>query len=204
MEILKNDELKASIENLMDRCGFKSSGVYTIDASKRDNRLNAYFGGFGSSKRVVLFDTLIEKLSVAEILAVLGHELGHFKNKDILRNLAFSSVLIVAVFGIFGNLPSAVFEAVGIEKSGGAIIVMLIILSNLFSFIVTPLMSALSRAREFKADEFGAEMQDNKSMASALKKLGSENKAFPKSSKLYSNFYHSHPTLYERISKLEA
>ncbi|NLK66767.1 MAG: M48 family metallopeptidase [Campylobacteraceae bacterium] len=204
MEVLQNDELKKSIEALMDKCGFKSSGVYTIDASKRDNRLNAYFGGLGSSKRVVLFDTLIEKLTKDEILAVLGHELGHFKNKDILRNLVFSAILIVVVFGLFGNLPTAIFEAVGLEKSGGAIIIMLMILSNLLSFVVTPLMSALSRAREFKADEFGAEIQDKESMASALKKLGSENKAFPKSSKIYSSFYHSHPTLYERISKLES
>lgn len=202
MEILKDDVLKESIEALLKKCGFKSSGVFTIDASKRDNRLNAYFGGFGSSKRVVLFDTLIKKLTKDEILAVLGHELGHFKNKDILRILVFSAILFFVIFGLLGNLPEIIFNAVGIEKSGGSIIVMIAILSNLLSFIITPLQSFLSRKREFAADKFGAKMQNKNDMINALKKLGSENKAFPKSHKLYSNFYHSHPTLYERICEL--
>lgn len=202
MEILKDDALKESIETLLKKCGFKSSGVFTIDASKRDNRLNAYFGGFGSSKRVVLFDTLIKKLTKDEILAVLGHELGHFKNKDILRILVFSAILFFVIFGLLGNLPNSVFESVGVQKSGGSIIVMIAILSNLLSFIITPLQSFLSRKREFAADKFGAKMQNKNDMINALKKLGSENKAFPKSHKLYSNFYHSHPTLYERISEL--
>ncbi|MCZ6110685.1 M48 family metallopeptidase [Campylobacter ureolyticus] len=202
MEILKDDVLKDSIEALLKKCGFKSSGVFTIDASKRDNRLNAYFGGFGSSKRVVLFDTLIKKLTKNEILAVLGHELGHFKNKDILRILVFSAILFFIIFGLLGNLPETIFNAVGIEKSGGSIIVMIAILSNLLSFIITPLQSFLSRKREFAADKFGAKMQNKNDMINALKKLGSENKAFPKSHKLYSNFYHSHPTLYERICEL--
>lgn len=202
MEILKDDALKESIEELLKKCGFKSSGVFTIDASKRDNRLNAYFGGFGSSKRVVLFDTLIKKLTKDEILAVLGHELGHFKNKDILRILVFSAILFFVIFGLLGNLPNSVFESVGVQKSGGSIIVMIAILSNLLSFIITPLQSFLSRKREFAADKFGAKMQNKNDMINALKKLGSENKAFPKSHKLYSNFYHSHPTLYERISEL--
>ncbi|EPH08958.1 hypothetical protein HMPREF9309_00939 [Campylobacter ureolyticus ACS-301-V-Sch3b] len=202
MEILKDDALKESIEALLKKCGFKSSGVFTIDASKRDNRLNAYFGGFGSSKRVVLFDTLIKKLTKDEILAVLGHELGHFKNKDILRILVFSAILFFVIFGLLGNLPETIFNAVGIEKSGGSIIVMIAILSNLLSFIITPLQSFLSRKREFAADKFGAKMQNKNDMINALKKLGGENKAFPKSHKLYSNFYHSHPTLYERICEL--
>lgn len=202
MEILKDDVLKESIEALLKKCGFKSSGVFTIDASKRDNRLNAYFGGFGSSKRVVLFDTLIKKLTKDEILAVLGHELGHFKNKDILRILVFSAILFFVIFGLLGNLPETIFNAVGIEKSSGSIIVMIAILSNLLSFIITPLQSFLSRKREFAADKFGAKMQNKNDMINALKKLGSENKAFPKSHKLYSNFYHSHPTLYERICEL--
>lgn len=203
MEVLENEDLKTSIEALMEKCGFKSSGIYTIDASKRDNRLNAYFGGFGSSKRVVLFDTLIKKLTKEEIMAVLGHELGHFKNKDILRILIFSAIMLLFTFGVLGNLPNSLFEDVGVKKNSGTIIVMIMILSNLLSFIITPIQSNLSRQREFKADKFGSDLQDEKSMISALKKLGSENKAFPKSSKIYSSFYHSHPTLYERVNKLE-
>ena len=149
-----------------------------------------------------MFDTLIKKLTKDEILAVLGHELGHFKNKDILRILVFSAILFFVIFGLLGNLPETIFNAIGIEKSGGSIIVMIAILSNLLSFIITPLQSFLSRKREFAADKFGAKMQNKNDMINALKKLGSENKAFPKSHKLYSNFYHSHPTLYERICEL--
>lgn len=203
MKRLENKELEGSIEALMQKCGFKSSGIYTIDASKRDKRLNAYFGGLGATKRVVLFDTLIHKLSTKEILAVLGHELGHFKHKDIIRNLVFASISIFVMFLIFGNLPNSVFSAVGISKSGGSIIIMLMILSPLLSFFITPIQSAMSRSCEFKADEFGAQIQDKDDMVSALKKLGSENKAFPKSHKFYSGFYHSHPTLFERINELE-
>ncbi|MCW9026572.1 MAG: M48 family metallopeptidase, partial [Thiovulaceae bacterium] len=80
---LKDEELDSQIKSLMDKTGFKSSGVFVSDASKRDSRLNAYFGGFGKAKRVVLFDTLIEKLTTKELLAVLGHELGHFAHGDI-------------------------------------------------------------------------------------------------------------------------
>lgn len=203
MSPLDNSELKESIEAMMAKCGFKSSGIFVIDASKRDNRLNAYFGGIGSSKRVVLFDTLIKSLSKGEILAVLGHELGHFKHGDIKRNLAFSAVMIFVVFWIFGNLPASVFSAVGVAKSSGSIIVMLMILSSLLGFFVTPLFSAISRSREFAADRYGAWVQSADDMVLALKKLGGENKAFPKSHKLYSAIHHSHPTLYERIEALE-
>ncbi|CZE49124.1 M48 family metallopeptidase [Campylobacter geochelonis] len=203
MKKLENDDLSASIEDLMRKCGFKSSGIFSIDASKRDNRLNAYFGGLGATKRVVLFDTLIQKLTKDEILAVLGHELGHFKHKDIVKNIIFSAILIFVMFFIFGNLPNSVFEAVGVAKSGGSVIVLLMILSTFLSFIITPLQSFLSRANEFAADKFGADVKDNKDMISALKKLGEQNRAFPKSHKVYSAFYHSHPTLYERICELE-
>lgn len=201
---LEDDSLRGDIETLLSKCGFKSSGIFIMDASKRDNRLNAYFGGLGSSKRVVLFDTLIKKLSRGEILAVLGHELGHFKHGDIKRNLKYLAVMIFIVFFIFGNLPNSVFEAVGVEKSSGSIIVMLMILSTLLGFIATPILSYLSRKREFAADKHGADVQNSTDMVSALKKLGSENKAFPKSHKLYSAIYHSHPTLFERIESLES
>ncbi|MSN96103.1 M48 family metallopeptidase [Campylobacter sp. FMV-PI01] len=200
---LEDVELNGSICELLQKCGFKSNGVFVVDASKRDNRLNAYFGGLGSAKRVVLFDTIIQKLTKDEILAVLGHELGHFKNKDIIKILIFAFIIIFLVFLILGNLPLSVFEAVGIDKNGGSIIVMISILSSLISFIITPIQSFLSRKREFAADKFGALVKDKISMSNALIKLGHENKAFPKSSKIYSSFYHSHPSLYERICELK-
>ena len=102
-ELLKDEELKEDIEDLMSKVGFRSSGIFVMDASKRDTRLNAYFAGLGKSKRVVLFDTLLKKLNKEEILAVLGHELGHFKHKDILKNVIIVGVMLFLVFFIFGN-----------------------------------------------------------------------------------------------------
>ncbi len=95
---LKDGELKSSIEKMMEDVGLKSDGIFVMDASRRDNRLNAYFGGLGKSKRVVLFDTLLDKLTNRELLAVLGHELGHFSHKDIWNNIAMMGVLLFVSF----------------------------------------------------------------------------------------------------------
>ena len=204
MKPLEDGELKSSIEGLLIECGFKSSGVFTIDASKRDNRLNAYFGGFGATKRVVLFDTLVSKLTQSEIIAVLGHELGHFKHKDIFKMIAVSAVMLFLLFALFGNIPNAAYDALGLRSDGGAIIVFLVLFSPIFSFVFSPVISAISRHNEFDADKFGAGVKSRADMISALKKLGSENKAFPKAHPLYAFVYHSHPSLFERISELES
>ncbi|AII14541.1 peptidase, M48 family [Campylobacter iguaniorum] len=200
---LSDEELKEAINSLLQKCGFKSSGVFVIDASKRDKRLNAYFGGLGGTKRVVLFDTLIAKLSQSEIIAVLGHELGHFKHKDLIKNIAFMFVILFVLFGVFGNIPNSVYEALGLDSSGGSFFLVLFLYSPIISAIFEPLMSAFSRSHEFGADEFGASSGGAKNMISALKKLGEENKAFPISHPVYSFVYHSHPSLYERAKKLE-
>ena len=199
---LEDGELKSSIESLLKSCGFKSSGVFSMDASKRDNRLNAYFGGFGATKRVVLFDTLIKKLSLNEIIAVLGHELGHFKHKDIFKIIALSAAMLFCMFLIFGNIPASAYNALGLEKEGGAIIVFMLLFSPIFSFVFSPIISSVSRKNEFGADKFGAKMKSRDDMINALKKLGGENKAFPKSHPVYAFVYHSHPSLYERINEL--
>ena len=204
MKPLEDGELKSSIEGLLIECGFKSSGVFTIDASKRDNRLNAYFGGFGATKRVVLFDTLVSKLTQSEIIAVLGHELGHFKHKDIFKMIVVSAVMLFLLFALFGNIPNAAYSALGLSPDGGAIIVFLVLFLPIFSFVFSPVISAISRHNEFGADKFGAGVKSRADMISALKKLGSENKAFPKAHPLYAFVYHSHPSLFERISELES
>ena len=203
MQPLEEGELKSRIEGLLAQCGFKSSGVFTIDASKRDNRLNAYFGGLGATKRVVLFDTLVKKLSLAEIIAVLGHELGHFKHKDILKMIALSAVMLFAMFLIFGNIPDAAYQALGLHSGGGGTIVFLLLFSPIFGFLFSPVSSYFSRANEFGADKFAGDVSNKADMISALKKLGSENKAFPKAHPLYAFVYHSHPSLFERINELE-
>lgn len=201
MQPLQNSDLKEEIEILLNKCGFKSSGVFVIDASKRDNRLNAYFGGLGSSKRVVLFDTLINSLEKDEILAVLSHELGHFKHKDILKNIALQFVIFAIIFAVFGNLNIAKY--IGILNTSGALLVCLMIFSPILMSFLEPIVSKVSRSCEFGADEFASNLKDSKSMILALKKLGSKNSAFPLSHPVYSYIYHSHPTLYERIKKLE-
>jgi STE24 endopeptidase len=199
---LENSELKSSIEVLMDKAGLKSSGIFTMDASKRDNRLNAYFGGLGKSKRVVLFDTLLKKLNANELLAVLGHELGHFKHKDILKNIALTAALLFALFALFGNLPNSVYEAFGIQNGAYGAIVIFLLLSSAVSFFVMPILGLVSRKNEYKADEYGSECESKEALASALIKLADENKSFPRSHFLYIAFYHTHPPLIERLKAL--
>lgn len=204
MSPLAEGELKSQIEILLGKCGFKSSGVFVIDAGKRDNRLNAYFGGLGASKKVVLFDTLIKKLSQSEILAVLGHELGHFKHGDILKNIALGAFMLIVIFGVFGNLATkGVFDALNLVRDGGATLIFIMLFLPILQSFLEPVMSKFSRMHEFGADRFGADNASKNDMISALKKLGSENKTFPISHPLYSAIYHSHPSLYERIKELE-
>jgi STE24 endopeptidase len=202
-EPLKDKELKNSIEQMMEKVGFSSNGIFVMDASKRDTRVNAYFAGLGNTKRVVLFDTLLKKLNNKEILAVLGHELGHFKHKDILKNIAVMGGVLFIIFAIFGNLPDSFFKSLGIPKNGANIIILMLLFSDLIMFLLQPVINAISRHNEFEADEFGAGLVDKKTLARALRKLVKENKHFPKVSKLYSFIYYTHPPVIERIEKLE-
>jgi STE24 endopeptidase len=199
---LADKELEEKINKLLEQVGFKSSGVFSVDASKRDNRLNAYFGGLGSTKRVVLFDTLVEKLSHNELLAVLGHELGHFKNGDILKNIGIMGVVMFVFFGIFGNLPDELFLQLKLSNEPYAIILVFLMFSPILSFFLMPLISAISRHNEYEADEFGSNLQTKEDLVSALLKLANENKSFPLSHPLYIFFYYSHPPLVERLKEL--
>ncbi len=199
---LKDKELEEKIENLLDQVGFKSSGVFSVDASKRDNRLNAYFGGLGSTKRVVLFDTLIEKLTHNELLAVLGHELGHFKNGDIIKNIGIMGVVMFVFFAIFGNLSDEIFLGLSLNNEAYAIITFFLIFSPILSFFLMPLISFISRHNEYAADEFGSNLQSKKDLINALLKLANENKSFPLSHPIYIFFYYSHPPLVERFKEL--
>lgn len=201
-EPLKDKELEGKIEKLLDEVGFKSSGVFSVDASKRDNRLNAYFGGLGSTKRVVLFDTLVEKLTHGELLAVLGHELGHFKNGDILKNIGIMGVVMFIFFAIFGNLPEELFLGLSLNQEPYAIIAIFMIFSPILSFFLMPLISLISRHNEYAADEFGSNLQSKQDLVNALLKLANENKSFPLSHPIYIFFYYSHPPLVERFKEL--
>lgn len=199
---LEDESLRNSIETLLQKAGLKSSGVFSLDASKRDNRLNAYFGGLGRSKRVVLFDTLIAKLEKQELLAVLGHELGHFKHKDILKNIASSALMLLVMFALFGNLPEGLFDSLRITQSAGSVMVLFLLLSPVVSFVLMPLFGLLSRYNEYKADEYGSECESKEALSSALVKLADENKSFPFSHPLTIVLYFTHPPLTERLKKL--
>ena len=199
---LENEELKNSIEELLKKAGLKSSGVFSLDASKRDNRLNAYFGGLGKSKRVVLFDTLIEKLEKRELLAVLGHELGHFKHKDIVKNIISSGVMLFVMFAIFGNLPKDIFLELGISNGIYMNIILFLLFSPVLSFLFMPIFGMISRKNEYAADEYGSECESKEALSSALMKLANENKSFPLSHPLTIFLYFTHPPLMERLKKL--
>ena len=199
---LPEGELKESIEKMMAEAGLESSGIFVMDASKRDSRLNAYFGGIGKSKRVVLFDTLLEKLNNDELLAVLGHELGHYKHGDIWKNIAMMGIFIFSAFYIFGHLPQEIFTELGVVPTSGVIIALIILLFSPMGFIFTPIMSMLSRHNEYEADRYGSQKGGKDNLISALIKLVKENKAFPKSDPIYSKFYHTHPPVIERLQAL--
>jgi STE24 endopeptidase len=202
-EPLKDEKLRGDIESLLEKAGFKADKIFVVDASKRDTRLNAYFAGIGKSKRVVLYDTLIKKLDKDELLAVLGHELGHFKHKDIFKNIAVIGVMLFVLFFVLGHIPKSFFEDIGLSKNGAGIIMVGIFVSDILFFLLQPLINLVSRVNEFRADEFGSELVSKDALKRALVKLVSENKHFPRVSKLYSILYYTHPPILERIKRLE-
>ncbi|WP_038814748.1 M48 family metallopeptidase [Campylobacter jejuni] len=202
MEKLDDENLLKKISSLMKQCGFSANGVYVIDASKRDKRLNAYFGGLFKSKRVVLFDTLLKALNERELLAVLGHELGHFVHKDIIKALFNGAITMFLLFFVFANLPEFVYLESHLEGVNGGVFALLFIFANIFSFLISPMLNALSRKNEFAADQHGAKVTSKEDMKNALIALARENKAFIKTSKIYTFFYLSHPSINDRIKAL--
>ena len=199
---LEDEELNQQITRLMNQTGFQSSGVFISDASKRDARLNAYFGGLGKTKRVVLFDTLLEKLTPNELLAVLGHELGHFQHGDIYKNIALMGGMLFGMFALFGNLPDTLYMELGVQKSAANMMILFMLVMPLLSFIMMPIMGVMSRHNEYEADKTGADLGGKFFLSEALKKLVSENKSFPLSHPLYIFFYYTHPPVLERLKAL--
>ena len=202
---LEDEDLDDKIKELMDKTGFVSSGVFVSDASKRDARLNAYFGGFGKAKRVVLFDTLIEKLTTKELLAVLGHELGHFAHGDIYKNIALVGAMLFSMFAIFGNLPNSLYLEMGMSESPYLMMIFLMLFMPVLGFIMMPIMGIVSRHNEYEADKMGSDLGGPAGaieLANALQKLVTENKSFPLSHPLYIFFHYTHPPVLERLKEL--
>jgi len=202
---LEDEALRDEIQRLMDATGFVSSGVFVSDASKRDSRLNAYFGGLGKTKRVVLFDTLLEKLTTKELLAVLGHELGHFAHGDVYKNIALVGAMLFGVFALFGNLPESLYLSLALPQEPYVVMILMILFMPVISFIMMPIMGIISRHNEYEADKMGSELGGPAGaieLANALKKLVSENKSFPLSHPLYIFFHYTHPPVIERLKEL--
>lgn len=199
---LEDPELRDQIEALMAKTGFVSSGVFISDASKRDARLNAYFGGLGKSKRVILFDTLIQKLTPSELVAVLGHELGHFAHGDLYKNIAMVGAMLFGMFALFGNLPETLYMELGVAQNPHVIMMLFLLLLPMVSFFIMPLFGMMSRHNEYEADRTGSELGGAEHLVNALKKLVTENKSFPLSHPIYRFFHTTHPPVVDRLRAL--
>lgn len=204
---LKDEDLKLRIENLLTKCGFKSQGLFVMDGSSRSSHGNAYFTGFGASKRVVFFDTLLERLNADEIEAVLAHELGHFKHQHVTKRIAMMfvvSFLGLALLGWLINQPGF-YYGLGVTHISTYIALMLFLLvSPVFLFLLRPLMASYSRKNEFEADSYAAEHANANDLVKALVKLYRDNASTLTPDPLHSAFYDSHPPASIRISKLAA
>lgn len=202
---LNNGELKTAIENFAAKAGFQIDNVFVIDGSKRSTKANAYFSGFGSQKRVTLYDTLINDLNINEIVAVLAHEIGHYKKKHIISNLLLS--LLLTGFTLFilslliGNVTLS--QALGVETASFHIgLIAFAILYSPISEITGFLMNILSRKFEYQADAYAKNNFSAIFLISALKKLSKNSLSNLTPSNLYVKIHYSHPTLYQRIKKL--
>ena len=206
---LTDESLKQRIENLMHRVGFASSGLFVMDGSKRSAHGNAYFSGFGSTKRIVFFDTLLERLSPEEIEAVLAHELGHFKLKHIVKRMVVMFLISLGFLALLGYLKQQMwfYTGLGVEpsllSSNDAMALLLFMISlPVFTFILSPIMSISSRKHEFEADAFAAQHSDANHLVAALVKLYEDNASTLTPDPLHSAFYDSHPPASLRIAHL--
>ncbi|MGE5301738.1 MAG: M48 family metallopeptidase [Alphaproteobacteria bacterium] len=204
-EPLTDGELRKRILALADQVGFKTSGIYAMDGSKRSAHSNAYFTGIGKSKRIVLFDTLIEQMTVEQGLAVLAHEMGHYKMKHIRRMFIVQSIFLLIglyVLSLLLDYPP-LFSAFGLTPTRHAALVLFSLLSGPATFYLGPLMNRLSRRHEYEADRFSAQtLRDGKPMEEALVNLTVKNLANLTPHPWYSAYHYSHPTTAERIDAI--
>ena len=205
-EPLKVEGLEERIRTLMEKAGLKVSRVFQVDASRRSRHSNAYFTGIGKVKRIVLFDTLLEQMTQDEVLAVLAHEVGHWKKKHVLKRIVMTETMafcgILAAFWLLRGtwLPNVLGM---MNASFYAKAVILGFLLSIVTFPLTPLFSWLSRRDERESDRFAADLTGNTgAMASALVKLSKENLSNLHPHPLYAAFYYSHPPVVERIRAL--
>ena len=208
-EPLADESLKARVQALMTRCGFAAKGLFVMDGSKRSAHANAYFTGFGAAKRVVFFDTLLNKLSPSEVEAVLAHELGHFKHKHVTKRMVAMFAMSLAGFALLGWLSgqSWFYTALGVQPSMTAAnnalaLLLFLLVTPVFGFFVSPLFAQLSRRHEFEADAYACKQANGNDLAAALLKLHEDNASTLTPDPLYVRFYYSHPPASERLAAL--
>jgi STE24 endopeptidase len=197
--------LKQRTEAVLQRCGFASKGVFKMDGSRRSSHGNAYFTGIGRNKRIVFFDTLLERLQVAEVEAVLAHELGHFRLNHIRSGLILQMVTGLLGFLLLSALMQwpAFYAALGVSQpSTHAALLLFMFVLPPFTYFLTPLGAWWSRKHEFEADEFASKHADAKDLANALVKLHRDNASTLTPDSLHSAFYDSHPPALVRIARL--
>jgi STE24 endopeptidase len=208
---LDDDSLRTRIENLMQRVGFASKGLFVMDGSKRSAHGNAYFSGFGAAKRIVFFDTLLSRLQPQEIEAVLAHELGHFKLKHIVKRIVVMFAISLGFLALLGFLKTQTwfYTGLGVEPMLNAgndamALILFTLTLPIFTFFLSPLNSISSRKHEFEADAFAAKYTNAKDLVSALVKLYEDNASTLTPDPIHSAFYDSHPPATIRINKLLA
>jgi STE24 endopeptidase len=202
---LPEGDLRNAIEAFADQAGFKLASIFLIDGSKRSTKANAYFSGLGKKKRIVLYDTLIQDLSTNEIVAVLAHEIGHYKKKHTLSGIFLSIIqtgIILYIFSVFVN-NSELSKALGSESTSFQLgLIAFGVLFSPVSSVIALFMNMLSRKHEYQADQFAKDYGQAEGLISGLKKLTEKNLSNLTPHPWYVFFYHSHPTLYQRIKKL--
>jgi STE24 endopeptidase len=204
---LTEGELAGRVSGLLQRTGFRSSGLFVMDGSKRSSHGNAFFTGFGGAKRIVLFDTLVNRLQPPEVEAVLAHELGHYKLRHIAKAMALTITLSFAVLFLLGQLTGRPWFYAGLGVStptdAAALLLFFLVLPE-FLFFLQPLTSLYSRKREYEADAYARRHADADELVKALVKLYQDNAATLTPDPLHSAFYDSHPPAALRIARLRA
>ena len=208
-EPLADESLKARVQALMARCGFAAKGLFVMDGSKRSAHANAYFTGFGAAKRVVFFDTLLEKLTPGEVEAVLAHELGHFKHRHVIKRIVAMFAISLVGFALLGWLSTQTwfYTGLGVRPSLGVAndavaLLLFLLVTPVFGFFISPLFALLSRKHEFEADAYACQQSSGHDLAAALLKLHQDNAATLTPDPLYVRFYYSHPPASERLAAL--
>jgi len=210
-EPLADGDLAGRISALLSRTGFSSRGVFVMDGSRRSGHGNAYFTGLGRAKRIVFFDTLLQRLQPSEIEAVLAHELGHFKRRHIAKRLAFSFLSSLVFLALLGWLArqSWFYQGLGVTPAldgthNAVALVLFMLVVPVFTFVLAPIASRISRKHEFEADAFAVSHTSGRDLASALVKLYEDNAATLTPDPVHSAFYDSHPPAAIRIARLQS